>query len=160
MSFQYVFNNAESIGIDRRPVVAQTVARNNAVRSVSRGGATWRFTVKLPNGISYETLRPVIETIEQYDRHTSDTINLNNSGYTSWFTAYQGDSDVITGWQATYSSGNTITLSTEPAGTNLTNGEYVFKKGDLIQLGTGHTYSVAQDVVYPATTVTLHRPVL
>jgi len=160
MSFQYIFNNAESISIDKGPVVAQTVARNNAVKSVSRGAATWKFTVKLPNGIRYEDLRGVIETIEQNDRHTSETIKLNNSGYTSWFTSYQGDSDVITGWDVTYTSGNTVTINTEPSGTNLTNGEYTFKRGDLIQLGSGHTYTVASDVVYPATTVTLHRPVL
>jgi hypothetical protein len=57
-AFQYVFDNAESISINRRSTTAQTISRNNTVRTVSRGGNVWRFEVKLPDGIRWSDARP------------------------------------------------------------------------------------------------------
>lgn len=153
-AFQYVFDNAESISINKRRVVASTVTRDNTVRAVSRGGQTWRFEVKLPDGIRWSDARPYIEQMEFLDRTTVGTVQINNAGYNSWLTNYRGNSALT--MTATYSSGNTITLTGGTADTG-----YNFKSGDFIQLGTsGHVYSVVNDVPYNSTTVTLNRPVL
>ena len=63
-AFQWVFDNAESISIDRKAVVAQTTSRDQTIRSVSRGGQVWRFEVKLPDGIRWSDARSYIEAID------------------------------------------------------------------------------------------------
>lgn len=152
-AFQYVFDNAESIGIDRRATVAQTISRDNTVRTVSRGGQVWRFSVRLPDGMPWDTARPYIEAIDYADRYTQGTVQMNNSGYNSWLTPYQGDG---TTFNASWTQGATsITLTSGTAST------YKFKVGDLIQLGsTGHVYSVVGNVGSGATTVNLNRAVV
>lgn len=153
-AFQYVFDNAETISINKRRVVGATTTRDNTVRAVSRGGQTWRFTVKLPDGIRWSDARQYIEKMEYLDRTTTGTVQINNSGYNDWLTPYQGDSSST--MSATFSSGNTITLTAGQAVAG-----YNFRAGDLIQLGaSGHVYSVVADVAYNSNTVTLHRPVL
>lgn len=160
-AYQKVFDSAESISINRKPVVAQTVTRNNTVKSVNRGGDTWRFDVMLPDGIPWKELRPFISEMEALDRHTTSTIQINNSGYNSWLTAYQGDSDSTAGFFANAPAGNTVTITAYPSGHNLTSGDITFKAGDIIQLGTGgRVYSVAANVVYPSSTITVNRPII
>ena len=51
-AFQYVFNKAAQISINRRAVTAQTTARDNTIRTVSRGGQIWRFEVTMPKGLA------------------------------------------------------------------------------------------------------------
>lgn len=160
MSFQYIFDNAAQIRMDTHPVVAQSRTRSNVVKSVERGGDTWRFIVTMPQGQKWSEVRSKIALIEALGKTTSDTIQINNAGYNDWLTAYQGDSDVTAGFQVNTISGKTCQISTYGAGHNLTASEYTFKAGDLIQLGSGHTYKVAADVIYPATTVTLNRTII
>jgi hypothetical protein len=157
-AFQYIFDKASSISINKRAIVAQTITRDEIIRSVSRGGQVWRFTVSLPNGIPWSQLRPYIEGFEKADRYTVGTVQINNAGYNSWFMAYQGNSANSTGFYATWTTAaNTITLTTSPTTTS----GYKFRAGDLIQLGTGNkVYSVASDVAYNSNTVTLNRPIL
>jgi hypothetical protein len=156
-AFQYVFNNAESIGMNRRAVTAQTISRDNTVRTVSRGGQIWRFDVKLPDGISWTSARPYIEAIDNADRYTIGTVQLNNAGYNSWMIPYRGNSANYTGFAATWTQGATsITLTTSPTTTT----GYKFRVGDIIQLGTGSVYSVSADVAYNSNTVNLNRAIL
>ena len=77
MSFQYLFNKANAIGIDKKPTVAQSITRDNTVRSLARGGATWRFTVTMADGMPYEGWRSELASIENLDRTTTETIKLN-----------------------------------------------------------------------------------
>lgn len=156
-AFQYVFDNAESISIDRRAVTAQTVSRNNTVRTVSRGGQIWRFDVKLPDGPRWSDLRPYIEAIDYADRYTVGTVQINNPGYNSWFTAYQGSAANPAAITATWTQGaNTITLTGGQAAAG-----YNFRAGDLLQLGSsGRVYSVVADVAFGSNTVTLNRAVI
>lgn len=79
MSFQYLFDNATSIGIDKKPTVAQSITRDRTVRSLARGGATWRFTVTMPDGMPYDDWRSELASIEALDRTTTATVRLNNS---------------------------------------------------------------------------------
>jgi len=157
-AFQVVFDRAESIGIDRRSVTAQTIARDNTIRTVSRGGQVWRFDVKLPDGIAWSELRPYIEAIDYADRYTEGVVQLSNTGYTSWLNKYQGNSANSTGFVGTVTQGSTtLTLTTSPT----TSSGYKFRAGDFIQLGTtGRVYSVVSDVAYNSNTVSLNRAVL
>lgn len=156
-AFQYIFDNAESISIDRRAVTAQTVSRNNTVRSVSRGGQIWRFDVKLPDGPRWTDLRPYIEAIDYADRYTVGTVQINNAGYNDWLTKYQGDAGNPNSILASWSQGtNSITLTGGQAASG-----YNFRAGDIIQLGNlGRAYSVVADVPFSSNTVTLNRPVI
>ena len=156
-AFQFIFDNAETISIDKRAITAQTISRDNTVRSISRGGQSWRFEVTLPDGMPWDTTRPYIEKIMAADRYTTGNIQINNSGYNSWLTNYQGNSVNYTGFSANVTKGNTtMTLTTSPT----TSSGYKFKAGDIIQLGgTGNVYVVTSDVAYNSNSVTLNRPV-
>lgn len=157
MSFQWILDNAETISIERKKVIAQTTTRTGVVRTVNRGPQPWVFDVKMPDGMSWTDVRGEISIIESYDRSATDQVYLNDSGY-SWLSKYQGNSANSTGFYASWTQGaNTITLTTSPT----TSSGYKFRAGDLIQLGTGRkVYTVAADVVYSSNTVTLHRPIL
>ena len=166
-AFQTVFDRAESISINKRPVTAQTISRSKIVRTVSRAGAAWTFEVKLPDGIPWTELRSPIEQIEALGRTQAGTVQLNNAGYTSWLIPYLGSSTLYYYglWQATWTKGDDeIELgSTKPS---LASG-YHFRAGDVIQLpsddgvGTrGSVYTVTADVAYNATTIPLNRPIL
>ena len=156
-AFQYVFDNAESISINRRRVTGTTLTRDNTVRSVSRGGQAWRFEVKLPDGISWSSARGYIEAVEYLDRTTVGTVQINNPGYNSWFTPYQGtaaDPAAITAVWTQGSSTLTLTGGQATAGFN-------FRAGDFVQLtGSGSVYSVVSTVAFDSDTVTLNRPVI
>jgi hypothetical protein len=156
-AFQYVFDNAESIGFNRRSVTAQTTTRDGTVRTVSRGGQIWRFDVKLPDGIRWSDARAYIEAIDAADRSTTGTVSLNNPGYVDWLSGYQGNSVNYTGFQASWTQGATsITLTTSPS----TPSGFKFRAGDIIQLAGGRVYTVKNDVSYTSNTVNVNRPVL
>lgn len=159
--FQNVINNAETISIHRRKIVSTTQARDGTVRSVSLGGQKWQFDVKLPDGAPWTTYRPIIEAIENLDRTTESTIQINSTGH-AWMTQYQGNlsapqqANIV----VSYSTSTPTTLTITSGGTGLIAGQYRFKAGDLIQLGTnGRVYSVVEDVAYNGTTIKVHRPV-
>lgn len=157
--FQFIFNRAETISINRRAVTSQTQSRDNTVRTVKRGGQSWRFDVKLPDGMPWDEVRPYLEAIEYYDRYTTGTVQITGNEYNQWFTKYQGSAaaaDWPTGFTATATEGSSeLTLTTTPA---IPGGGRYFASGDIIQLGTnGHVYSVVGDVT--DTTVQLNRPV-
>jgi len=84
MSFQWIFDTAQSISADTKNIVGQTVSRNGTVRATSRGSTGTTFTVKLPDGMPWDDVADYIETIETKNRYTEETVALSNSGYTSW----------------------------------------------------------------------------
>jgi hypothetical protein len=147
MSFQWIIDNAQDIQINKRGIVASTVARDQTVRAISRGGVIWRFTVSPSTGARYNDsgIRSYIETIDNLDRLTPVYVTFSHQN----LFPYQGTS-APTGITVTQGS-NQATI-TGGSGTKLTN-------GDIIQL-TGHdrVYSVYGDVT--GTSVTLNRPVI
>ena len=157
MSFQFVIDNASSISINRKQVVASTTARDGTIRNVGRGGNTWRFEVTLPNGPRWSDYRNDISKLEDLGRTTEGTFSFNNSGH-SWLVGYQGNSVNYTGFVASWTQGQTsITLTSSPT----TSSGYKFKAGDFIQLGaSGKVYTVAEDVAYNSNSVKVHRPIL
>lgn len=84
MSFQWIFDNAESVSINNRALVGQTITRNQTVRATSRGPGIWKFTVTLPNGMEWNKVASYIAAIDTADRFTTETVAFTNTGYTSW----------------------------------------------------------------------------
>lgn len=153
-AFQWIIDNAAAIEIDTQPVVASTTTRDGTVRSVSRGGQPWVFTITMPQGPRWSDYRGFIANADRYDRHTTQTIQFNNTGH-DWLLAYQGD---MTGpFYATWTTGaSTFTMS---GGTGSSG--YRVRAGDLVQLGaSGSVYKVLEDVAYNASTVRVHRPII
>jgi hypothetical protein len=156
-AFQTVIDNAEAISFNKRKKVAQTTSRDGTVKSTSLGGQIWEFEVTLPNGPRWSEYRPLIEKMEALDRITVGTIQINKASH-SWLTAYQGNLASLSGIGVTFTSGNTVTIAS--GATGLTAGQFRFRSGDLIQLGSsGKVYSVVDDVAHNGTTITLNRPV-
>jgi hypothetical protein len=162
MSFQPIIDNAASISINRKKKVAQTVSRDGTVKATSLGGQTWEFEVRLPDGPRWEDYRSIIEQAENLDRISTGEIRLNNAGF-DWLVPYRGDlsntADVLgSPITVSFTSGNTVTIT--GGGTGLSSGQFRFRSGDLIQLGSsGKVYSVVYDVAHNGTTITLNRPV-
>lgn len=156
-AFQQVIDNAESISIFKRKRVAQTQARDGTVRSLNLGGQTWEFRVRLPDGPTYSEYRSIIESLEALDRVTVGDIKINNPGHT-WISQYLGNLSNPNVTQVTYTAGNTLTITS--TSNSLSSGQFRFRSGDIVQLGTtGSVYSVASDVVHDGATITLNRPV-
>lgn len=156
-AFQYIFDNAESISIDKRAIVGQTISRDNTVKAVSRGGKVWRFTVKLPDGLRWSVARPYIAAIEYADRYTTGNVQINNAGYNDWLTPYMGNCNSLSGFTASVTTGySNVTLTANPT---ISSG-YKFNAGDFVQVGSGHAYSVASTVAFDSNAVQLDRPVI
>lgn len=96
MAFQWIFDNAESISVNKRAVVGQTITRNQTVRATSRGSSIYKFTIKLPDGLRWSEIATYIAAIDAADRFTIETVNLNHSGYSSWI--HNGDLTVGKTW--------------------------------------------------------------
>lgn len=154
-AFQTVIDNAESISINKKKKVSQTVSRDGTVKTTSLGGQIYEFTAKLPDGPAWTTYRPLIERMEALDRTTVGQIKINNSGQ-SWLSGYQGNLTNISAVTVSYASGNTLTIT---GGATLASG-FRFRSGDFIQLGaSGSVYNVVDDVAFNSNTITVHRPV-
>lgn len=160
MSFQNIVNFSNSISVEKRPIVAQSVSRDGTFRTVSRGGARWRFSVQLPQGMRYtEEMRQLIQATENLDRFTEDTISFNDPNH-SWMFGYQGDQTNPETIQVQF-SGTNLSIMNIVGGVNATAG-FLFRAGDIIQatdgVNTGKVYAVKEDVPYNGTTIQLHRP--
>jgi hypothetical protein len=156
-AFQQVINNAESISIFKRKRVAQTQARDGTVRSMSLGGQTWEFSVRLPDGPRWTDYRGIIEQIEALDRVTVGTIQINNPGH-SWLSQYQGDLSNPNVTTVSASGSNTLVI--DSVSNALSPGQFRFRSGDIIQLGTtGSVYTVVNDVIHNGTLITVNRPI-
>ena len=155
MSFQYVIDNAETLQVNTAKIVASTQARDGTVRSVSRGGQVWTFTVKLPDGPRYSDERKDIARIAALDRVANANIQVNTAGQ-SYIYGYQGNAANTSAVTASWTTGNTITLTGGQAGSG-----YNFRAGDILQLGTtGKVYQVVADVAAGNNTVTLNRALI
>lgn len=158
-AFQEVINNAETLSFNRKKKVAQTTSRDGTVKSTSLGGQIWEFEVKLPDGPAWTEYRGIIEAIEALDRVTVGTIQINDPGH-SWLSQYQGNLPTLTSIVVNFNAanGNLVTITSGAGG--LGAGQFRFRAGDFIQLGSaGSVYSVVSDVAHNSNNITLHRPV-
>lgn len=84
MSFQWVFDNASSLSINRKKIVASTTARDGTVKAVARGNGAKVFTVTLPNGPRWSDIYTDIEALEALDKYTTDDISILYSQF-PWY---------------------------------------------------------------------------
>lgn len=156
MAFQPIFDRASAITINKSRKASQTVSRDGNVRTTSIGGQTWEFEVVFPNNQPYAEMRGIIETLEYVGRTSSSQVAISNPGH-AWINGYQGDLTSTAGITVSAAGGNTVTITA--GATGLVAGQFKFRKGDYIQLGTtGYVYTVVEDVDYNQTVITLHRP--
>jgi hypothetical protein len=165
MSFQWIFDNAQTLSINKRPVVSQTISRDQRVRSVSRGGAVWRFTIKMPDGMRWTNVRGYIEGIDNSNLLTPATVNLSKAAY-NYIVGYRGDATVYNTMTAKYTTAQAASDTTKFELGNMPGsaGLVLFRAGDLIQpTGGTFVYSVVADVVRGAGStqlVQVNRPIL
>lgn len=158
MSYQWIFDNASELSITKQPTVAQSITRNNRVSAVQRGGNTYRFTVTMPPGLPYRTSRSYIEQYEALGRFTEDTISVPQS----YISGYSGDATGFGTWTGSVTLGETGLTVSDLGGSTISAGEYLFRAGDYVQIGSGNTYTVSEDVVYSGSlpaNATLNRAV-
>lgn len=155
MSFQPIFDRASAITINKSRKASQTVSRDGNVRTTSIGGQVWEFEVAFPNNQPYATMRGIIESLEYVGRTSTSQVAISNPGH-AWINGYQGDLTSTAGIEVSAAGGNTVTITA--GATGLTAGQFKFRKGDYIQLGTGYVYTVVEDVSDTDTVITLHRP--
>jgi hypothetical protein len=157
-AFQTVIDMAQTISFNRRRKVSQTVSRDGTVKSTSLGGQIWEFEVRLPDGPKWTTMRPLIEGLEALDRVSTGTIQINKPQH-SWITGYQGSLANVSNIVVTTTLTNVSNQLTITSSGSVPAGQFKFKAGDLIQLGSaGSVYSVAEPVAHNSTTITLNRP--
>lgn len=154
-AFQWIIESATALSIDGRGVVAATATRENVIRTVSRGGRVWKFTVSPSPGKTYVESRPYLARLDQMDRITIADINFDHVGFEN-IIGYLGAGVVASGFTITNISGTTctITAGSLPSGS-------VCRGGDWLQIGTtGSVYQVVTDpAVGNGVTVTLNRPI-
>jgi len=155
-AFQWIVNSATALSIDGRGVVAATSTRENVIRTVSRGGRVWKFTVSPSPGKTYVESRPYLARLDQMDRITIADINFNHAGFEN-IIGYLGSG--TGGFTVVVPAGTSVTTCTITAG-SLPSG-YVCRAGDWLQIGsTGSVYQVVTDpAAGNGATVTLNRPI-
>jgi hypothetical protein len=155
-AFQWIIDNATAMSIDGRGVVAATSTRENVIRTVSRGGRVWKFTVSPSPGKTYVESRPYLARLDQMDRITIADINFSQAGFSN-IIGYLGSG--TGGFTVVVPAGTSVTTCTITAGT-LASG-YVCRAGDWLQIGsTGSVYQVVTDpAAGNGVTVTLNRPI-
>jgi len=155
-AFQWIVNSATALSIDGRGVVAATTTRENVIRTVSRGGRVWKFTVTPSPGATYVEARPYLAKLDQMDRITIADINFNHVGFEN-IIGYLGSG--TGGFTVVVPAGTSVTTCTITAGT-LASG-YVCRAGDWLQIGAaGSVYQVVADpAAGNGATVTLNRPI-
>ncbi|WP_395652602.1 hypothetical protein [Brevundimonas sp.] len=164
-SFQWVFDNAESISVNKRPIVSQTIARDQRVRSISRGGAVWRFTVKMPTGMRWSDNRGYIEDIDTVNLLKAETVSFPSTGY-DWYTGYRGAATSTATMTFKYNAAQAASDTTKFELGNMPGavGSALFKAGDLIQPGSSKYVYMVRELVTkgssPTQLVGVHRSIL
>lgn len=92
MAFQWVFDNAATISVNNREIVAMTETRNETIRSVSRGSAVAKFMISMPAGMQWSVVQANIAAIDAADRFTVENI-VFNQGYMAWMNS----TSIVTG---------------------------------------------------------------
>lgn len=164
MAWQWVFDHAETLSINKRPIVSQTITRDQRVRSVSRGGNVWRFTVKLPTGLRWSDMRGYIEQIDNANLLTAETISLSADKF-AWLTGYRGYANDPNYMTFKFTSAQQASDPTKFEVGNMPGpvGTGILRPGDVVQPTGGHVYTIAEVVTKgsnPTQLVKVNRPIL
>lgn len=165
MSLQNIWNFSSQLTINKRKLVGIQFTRNQDPKTdLSVTKDPWRFTLTFP-GRPWNLMRSTLESLDSLDRYQPETILIGQNTNFAWLYRYLGDASSTTGFTVTSFVGNQLVLG-NLTGVGLTTGEYVFRRGDLVQIGTGanlkpYLYSIVNDVVFTGAatvTCTTHRP--
>lgn len=92
MSIQTIIDKAQTIEIDRRRMVGQTISRSQRIKSAERSTAQpWKFKVTPPGMLKWEDSRGIVELIDFNDRVNEYQIKLSNTAGMGYITDYRGD---------------------------------------------------------------------
>jgi hypothetical protein len=161
MTFQVLFNSAQSIEIDRRKVVGQSISRSQRIKSAERVTAQpFVLTVKPIAVFPYTTTRTIFEAIQNYDRTAECVVNIANTPNLHYLTRYQGDFSVAerAAMTITNFTGTSVTIAV-----NTSTSGYIFRGGDWIQpTNSRYPYIVTEDVINFGSfkTFQVHRPLI
>jgi len=166
MSMQTIFNNAMSINIDRRKLAGQTISRSGLVKISSVAtNVPWVFVVAMHPATKWSTNRELFEEIDRLDRVFTETIDIGSTNTNlSYITSYQGDFTPTQIGQMTVDSGNALNIvANVSAVTGEAGTDYIFRKGDFLQLDSGYKYpyTVTADVqrgINNTVNVPINRP--
>jgi hypothetical protein len=160
MSLQNIWDMSSELNINKRKLVGVQFSRSQLPKTdLTVTKNPWRFVVSAP-GRPWVDMRSTIEALDNLDRYQPETITIGSNANFAWLYRYLGDRSTIpTALTVSSFVGNQLTIGNI---TGLTNGQYLFRRGDLVQINTKpFPYTIVNDVVYTgASTVvaTTHRP--
>jgi hypothetical protein len=164
MSLQTIIDRAQSIEIDRRRIVAQTVSRSQRIKISERASAQpWRWTVAPPGMLKWSDSRGIVELIDFNDRANEYTLSLNNNASMNYITQYQGGATTnqLTAMQITSFTTSTMVIGTLPSVSTST---IMFASGDLIQPTLSRYPYTVVNTVYRGSgnsiSLVTHRPAI
>ena len=164
MTIQVIIDSAQSIEIDRRKVVGQSVSRAGRIVMAERYSyVPFVLTVTPIARFPYKIVRGIIESIQTPDRRQEQTISWSSNAGLSYITEYTGELDHATASTITINTwtNTTITFSNLPSVGSST---VLFKAGDWIQpTNSRYPYIITTNVLRGSsstTTGTTHRPLL
>jgi hypothetical protein len=159
---QTIIDNCNGIKINRRNVVGTQYTRNEIPRvSQTPTKNPWKITIDMPNRFRYSQARALLEELDTLDTFTPQVVTFGNLTAMNWIFKYQGEmtSGQIAAVTVQSYVGETLTLTGLPA---IGAGSYLFKKNDLIQIGSHpYPFTSTTDVLRgggTTVTVTTSRP--
>jgi hypothetical protein len=90
MAFQWIFDTAESISINRLQNTSITTSRSGIIKTISRGTPSKIITVKLPDGLPWSSYASLIAEAEAADRIDVETITISSTKF-PWMTTVTGN---------------------------------------------------------------------
>jgi hypothetical protein len=121
MSIQYIIDRAQSIEVDRKRLVGQTMSRSQRIKTAERNTAQpWRFSVSPPGVLLWNQARAAVEDIASGDRIQEYTVGFTRPGH-NFIAGYQGAYTQSQMNSVTISAVgvNTLTLNNLPAANEL-----------------------------------------
>jgi len=164
MSLQTIIDSAQTIDIDRRKIVGQTISRSQRLRTAEReSSVAFKITVTPVARFRYSQYRTVLESLMQKDRFEESKVNLANRSGLDYITRYQGGltSGQLSSMTISQFTGTTVTFGSLPSVSSST---YLFRAGDFIQpANSRYPYIVTQDLQRGSlsqATATVHRSLI
>jgi hypothetical protein len=164
MSLQFIIDSAQSIDIDRRKIVGQTISRSQRLRTAERqSSVAFKITVTPVARFRYSENRTELESLLLKDRFEETTINLANTQGLNYITKYQGGltSGQLSSMTISSFTGTQVTFNNLPSVTSST---YLFRAGDFIQpTNSRYPYVISQDLQRGSgslMTATVHRSLI
>lgn len=117
MSLQTIIDKAQTIEIDRRRMVGQTISRSQRIKTSERSTAQpWKFKITPPGMLRWEDSRSIVELIDFNDRVNEYTIKLSNTAGMNFITEYRGElnSTELSALTIQNASTASITITTLP----------------------------------------------